>query len=171
MSEATNTLARTTREINFSDKDIERFWRGVDKNGPNGCWIWKGARISTGYGAIRSKKDTWMTHRVAWTITNGPIPKGKVACHKCDNPICCNPDHLFIGTAMDNVKDMTSKGRRNDLKGEDHSKAILTAQTVRLIRFVYGNGGYTQKRLGEIFGVTKPTIQCIVENRTWRHIL
>jgi HNH endonuclease len=91
----------------------ERFWAKVDRSaGPDGCWPWTGARFWFGHGAIKIDGRPWGAHRIAWELTNGPIPDGLQANHRCDNPPCCNPAHLFLGTQLDNVRDMDAKGRR-----------------------------------------------------------
>lgn len=90
----------------------DRFWPRVDKSGD--CWLWTGARMKNGYGVVWLAEPIGrmgLVHRVAWELTNGPIPDGLFACHRCDNPPCCNPDHLFLGTVRDNALDMVAKGR------------------------------------------------------------
>lgn len=90
--------------------DIARFWSRVAKS--DGCWLWTGARFGpNGYGAVRFQKRNSSAHRVSWMIHFGPIPDGLFVCHKCDNPPCCNPAHLFLGTIGDNTRDMIAKGR------------------------------------------------------------
>lgn len=185
-------------ELKFSDKQIERFWNGVDRMGDDDCWDWTGHRSPSGYGRITIDYKGYRTNRLAWMVTNGPIPDGLFACHKCDNPACCNPKHLFLGTHDDNMRDMAEKGRsalgdrngsrlyperlaRGDknfyrmfpecaLQGEKSPLAVLDDQTVRLIRFVYGNGGYTLTGLGKIFGVSFSTIHLIIKNKRWGHL-
>lgn len=90
-----------------------RFWNRLDKSGgDDSCWNWTGARLPKGYGIVGiSQGKHKYTHRVAWELTNGPIPEGLWVLHRCDNPPCCNPAHLFIGNNRDNVLDMIQKGR------------------------------------------------------------
>jgi hypothetical protein len=98
----------------------ERFARLISPEPNTGCWLWTGAHGGNGYGKFKTNKTTtWWAHRLAWTLHKGPIPTGMMVCHHCDTPICVNPDHLFIGDAAANLRDMTAKGRRvnsNDLK-------------------------------------------------------
>ncbi len=104
----------------------KRFWNKVDIKGKNDCWFWKGAKNNKGYGRIMLNGKSEGTHRVAWFITNGEIPKNKpLVCHKCDNPSCVNPKHLFVGTNSDNMKDSFKKGRNAILKNgpQYHNKA------------------------------------------------
>ncbi len=87
-------------------------WSRVDKTGA--CWTWTGRRNAGGYGVLRIRgrsSKILFAHRLAWELTNGPIPDGLFVCHHCDNPPCCNPEHLFVGTPKDNCHDMMAKGR------------------------------------------------------------
>lgn len=110
--------------MQLKDTDIDRFWSKVDKSGPipahcpeiGACWVWTAARNGSPnhqYGAIRihGGRKTVHTHRMSWQIANGPIPAGMYVCHKCDNPACCNPSHLFLGDQGANMRDCASKGR------------------------------------------------------------
>jgi hypothetical protein len=88
-----------------------RFWAKVDKRGPDDCWKWQAGGIKLGYGMFKWNGISWLVHRVAWTLTYGPIPIGLCVLHNCDNPPCCNPEHLFLGTRADNNADKMKKGR------------------------------------------------------------
>jgi hypothetical protein len=104
-----------------------RFWSKVDKSGgPGTCWPWTGSVSSSGYGSLTHAGRGIKAHRRAWELTNGAIPPGDgphgtCVCHRCDNPLCCNPAHLFLGTTADNTHDMIAKGRKfrplGDLNG------------------------------------------------------
>ena len=88
----------------------ERFWAKVDRSGE--CWLWTGPQVGRGYGKTSFNGKTQRAHRVSWELTYGPIPAGVFVCHKCDNPLCVRPEHLFLGTPLDNVRDMCAKKRQ-----------------------------------------------------------
>ncbi len=121
----------------------ERFWPHVDKEGPvhpvlgTPCWLWAGHRDKRGYGQFNvGKRKLRLAHRVAWELTNGPIPDGLFACHHCDNPPCVRPDHLFPGTNGDNINDAIRKGRYHShwSKGMRSPNAQLTETQVASIK-------------------------------------
>lgn len=84
----------------------------------SGCYLWEGARSESGYGRVYDGSRMWQAHRLVWTQVKGPIPHGLFVCHKCDTPPCVNPDHLFLGTAKDNNRDMAKKGRHHCSKAK-----------------------------------------------------
>lgn len=90
----------------------ERFWSKVDRGAPSECWMWRGTISTEGYGTITERYKRYGAHRLAWQFENNvPIPAGHVVCHSCDNPACVNPDHLWVGSQADNMRDMSAKGR------------------------------------------------------------
>lgn len=145
----------------------ERFWSKVDKRNIDECWEWKAALNSAGYGAFGKGR----AHRIAYELTYGPIPDGYYVCHKCDNPPCVNPAHLFVGTPTDNVVDMIAKGRKVSprLSGETNPNAKLTASQVIEIRKRYENGAKIRD-LAQEYGLKNFGIDHIVHRRTWRHL-
>lgn len=159
-----------------------RFWANVQKT--ESCWVWTGPKGAGGeYGMLTTGtrgKESYrrvLAHRLSWTLHFGEIPEGLVICHHCDNPPCVRPDHLFIGTQEDNVRDMWRKGRgrtgRHDafvhtrrVSGERHHRAQLTDSEVAKIRHEWDTGSRNQSALARRYGTTQATIWRIVNNRT-----
>lgn len=148
-----------------------RFWEKVDQKG-DGCWLWQGSVFQgTGYGRMKIHQKTYRSHRLAWVLTNGSIPDGLYVCHRCDVPLCCRPDHLFLGTPAENYADMVAKGRRAEfVAGEGHGKHRLTASDVLDIRQSYEAGGISMRKLGAMYGVHLATIHLIITRRNWAHL-
>lgn len=147
---------------------IERFWQKVDKTpgqGPQGtCWTWQGYRMPPyGYGVFGFEGKVVKAHRWIYEQLNGPLGD-YCACHTCDYPPCVRPDHVFKGTLKDNSQDCIAKGRRAPCDGEHNGRAKLDWEKVRAIR--------TDKRPARIiasdYGVSKPTIDLIRQNRIWK---
>lgn len=156
------------QKIKIGAADVARLWSKVVKF--DRCWEWAGTRLRRGgYGQIGISSKVVMAHRVSWAIANGD-PGKLCVLHRCDNPPCVNPAHLFLGTLCDNVRDMDRKGRRRVSKGERHAQAKLTEQDVREIRRLHGDGDTTIRRLGAQFSVHHSTINNILLGRWWRHV-
>lgn len=102
-----------SRHNRQNDSKERRFWSRASKPSLNACWEWQGGKTSDGYGASAIRNKSALAHRVAWELANGPIPAGMEVCHRCDNPPCVNPAHLFLGSHADNIRDMFAKGRGN----------------------------------------------------------
>lgn len=146
----------------------ERFWEKVDRSGD--CWLWTANKSGTGYGKIGSgppDHKSLLAHRVSWSIANGEVPDGMFVCHRCDNPSCVNPDHLFLGTAMDNMADMVGKDRH--ARGERGGNRILTDRQVFEIKDMFIDG-VRWDAISRIYGVSRSTIYHIMEGRLWSHL-
>jgi hypothetical protein len=155
----------------------ERFHARVDRSGgPDACWPWLGNTRRGGYGRIakggRGGRQL-VASRVAWELAHGPIPDSTLVCHRCDNPICVNPAHLFLGTPLDNMRDKDRKGRGRyvgrSLPGEQSPNAKLTDDQVREIRRRRA-AGEKVVALGRAYGVTHALISAIALRRVWRHV-
>jgi hypothetical protein len=115
-------------------------------------------------------------HRYSWELHFGPIPDGLLVCHKCDNPACVRPSHLFLGTSADNTADMLAKGRRvapstaNLARGSQHYKAKFRDADIRKIRRLYAKGSILQREIGAMFGVSPTCISHIIQRKSWAHV-
>lgn len=165
--------------IELTPKDITRFWSKVNRtDNPDECWEWVGTKRHSygtiGFGGRRKNGGKeYNAHRVSYEINIGEIPDGLHVLHKCDNPKCVNPDHLFLGTHLDNMRDMFAKNRRPTARGENSGKSKLTDDQVREIRrrykpYCHVNG---TRALGREYNVTHECISSIVINKTWKHII
>lgn len=155
----------------------ERFWAKVDSSGgPDKCWPWKAFIRPNGYGSFGvSSAERLSAHRMAWELAHGPIPKGEgfhgtCVCHRCDNRVCCNPAHLFLGTQADNIADRDQKGRHRPLAGTANGGAKLTDSLVAAIRVAYAVGGVTQRVLAKRFGVAQSVVSNIVRGKAWASV-
>lgn len=171
----------------------DRFWKHVERRGPDDCWPWIAALSNSGYGLFNSLRSGSArgAHCAAYELTRGPIPPGLCVCHSCDSryPVgsteyrrCVNPRHLFLGTHLNNLHDASTKGRiasgdrhysrRTPMKlvrGERHGASKLTAAKVRSIRRAVANG-VTQQTLGVRFGVSQSVISEVANRKSWRHV-
>lgn len=167
------------------------FWEKVDENGSihprlgTRCWLWTGGRSGDGYGAVRAFGSMQGAHRVAWVLANDEeIPAGMWVLHHCDNPICCNPEHLYLGTVVENSEDCNERKRRNPARGERHGTytqpsartrgtkngmAVLDDEGVRQIRSMRREGA-TQQRIADHFGVSLSCVNLILTGKNWRHV-
>lgn len=155
----------------------QRFWAKVDRRGPDECWLWTATVVGKGYGSMWPGGPVGTkvyAHRLSWTLHFGEIPDGLFVCHRCDTPRCVNPTHLFLGTNLDNVRDMIAKGRKRQVvaiperraRGERQGRAKLTRAAVREIRRRAVNG-IRGCDLAAEFGLSRQSISEIVNRKTW----
>jgi len=144
---------------------MERLLKRISINDVTGCWNWTGALDEKGYGLMSVKKRTKRVHRMAYEFYRGPIPEGLFVCHKCDNPKCFNPAHLFVGTALDNNRDREAKGRGADRHGEKHPSFKLTDAQVAEVRKLGDSKTLTHKAISLMFGVTRARISQIIRRQ------
>lgn len=173
---------QTTKKCLNCTLEVESFTGRVDfcsvacklrhgtKVTPTGCWVYEGPGSANGKWHVRVLfRDQWYSaHRLGWELVNGPIPDGLLACHKCDNPRCVNPEHLFLGTHADNSADMARKGRAS--RGEGRYNAVLTDDLVRKIRARFEKGE-SQASIKSDLGLEGYTVYRIVRRKSWKHVV
>jgi hypothetical protein len=152
----------------MDEKTIARFWAKVDKRGPDECWEWQAGRSVDGYGKLRVHGLDARAHRIAVLVTSGPFNPSLVVRHRCDNPPCCNPSHLELGTHMDNVRDCVSRGRNRPPRGSANAHSRLSEEIVLYIRI--NPDRLSNSALASRFGVVPSAISTILSGRTWKHI-
>lgn len=144
----------------------DRFWRRIEVSS-SGCWVWSGQRDRKGYGRFFFNRSRWRLHRLTWTWVNGPIPRELQVCHKCDTPSCCNPDHLFLGTALTNNQDKVQKGR-SCYGDKNHFAKINRSDALSLLdKF---NQGRSRRSLAEEYGISYSHAVQIINGRRWRRL-
>lgn len=182
---------RHQERTDYSEADLRRFWKKVDKNGPvqphvphlGQCWNWIGTKRGKGYGSFR-QSVMLSAHRVSWILHHGFIETGKHVLHRCDNTECVNPSHLWLGTNSENAQDCSRKGRTNrasgnkngqrlhperTARGERQGSSKLTDSRVVDIRSKY-DLGRTARELAYEFGVSKSSIERVLNRSSWRHV-
>jgi len=131
---------------------------------PNsGCWIWLGAANKRWHGSLGYQGKIIGSHRASWLVHRGKIPDGFFVCHRCDVPLCINPDHLFLGQAVDNVRDMLSKGRGTKARGLSHGQNKLSEDDVRSIR----SSCLSHRRIASSYGISCGTVSGIRRRKIW----
>lgn len=162
--------SRPCRSVNQATPMIDRFWAKVQKT--DSCWLWTAAKNPKGYGVFcvdKKTNDNEQAHRVSYRLHYGEIPDNLRVLHHCDNPTCVRPDHLFLGTDGDNMRDKVAKDRQH--KGEQTPNSKLTNAQVIEIRQRYATGNISQAQLAREYGITSSTMGSLINGETWRHLL
>jgi len=164
---------------------VDAFWSKIDRSGgPDACWPWTSNVTPAGYGRPRWGGPHLLAHRIAWGLVNGVIPDGVCALHSCDNPPCCNPAHLFLGSRRDNVADMIAKGRARKAtgaatgahtcpesvaRGSAHRGSKLKESDIIAIRAAVAAGEY-KTSVARRYSVSDALIGMIVRREAWNHV-
>jgi hypothetical protein len=150
--------------IKITEEVEDLFWSKVEIKNPESCWVWAGTK-NRRYGQFHFRGDTIPAHRVSWMINRGPIPRGLWALHACDNPPCVNPDHLWLGTHTDNIKDMWDKGR--GASAEKNGRTQISTETAKHIKILLGIGTRVPV-ICSFLNVTRMTVYAIKDGRSWK---
>lgn len=154
----------------------DRFWSKVQVAGPSDCWEWKAYRNKAGYGVFGWTNKTTLAHRTAWGLEFGEIPEGMCVCHTCDNPACCNPSHLFLGTHRDNMGDCQKKGRHSWSANKPATRVSPTQGNFKLnewqvvgamSRWLMGHSG---AQISRDLGVVPECVYAICNGVRWAHL-
>ena len=149
--------------MNSYKNTFEDVWKYINKGSLNDCWEWIKSLNTGGYGKIKINGKTYRSHRIVYELTFGKIPDGLLVCHKCDNPPCCRPSHLFLGSHSDNRKDAQNKNRV--AYGERCLLSKLTKKDVQKMRKV--SSGKSLRELATMFGTCRSNVHAIIHNKTW----
>jgi hypothetical protein len=152
--------------------DLNGFIKRIAFEPNTGCWIWIGEINPQGYGILHPKCSHGFkrAHRFSYYIHNGSFDLSKMVCHHCDNPMCVNPDHLYLGDAKQNAKDRESRKRTNYRNGSRHHNSKLNESIVVSIRNEFSKRKCTLVHLSKKYGVSESTIERIVHYKLWKHI-
>lgn len=151
----------------IDDSVKARFWSKVDVRGPDDCWEWKGRPTKYGYGVLGVGPKVRRAHRVSWVIEHGSLSDEDHVLHRCDNRICVNPRHLWLGDNAANVADRVAKGRSGTVDSELHHAAKLTRSDVRRMRSLIEQG-YRQVDLADQFNVSQATVSRVKRRAIWK---
>lgn len=165
--EPANPAERTDMDERTAVVAADRFWGRVNKT--EGCWEWRGPLHKLGYGLVGHAN--LKAHRVAWELTNGPVPEGLLVRHMCHNPPCVRPDHLKLGTQKDNMADMYAAGRGRKATGTDNGNGKLTDEQVAEIRSRYVFRKVTHRMLAAEYGVSESLVEAICNGRARKNIV
>lgn len=145
----------------------KRFWEKVDRKGKEECWEWQKDQTDYGYGRMSVDNQVFLANRLSYIINHEEHPGEEFVLHKCDNPPCVNPHHLYLGDYSDNIKDAYERGRRESLSGNNSPIAKINSEDAEEIRKMYDGSEMTQKEIGDIYGITARQVSSIVNDEVW----
>lgn len=159
---AKNSTSCKTRSVVLENPETDRFWKNVRVASPSACWEWTGSRSANGrYGQFWYLGAPVGAHRIAYTLTQGAVPSGASVMHRCDNPICCNPDHLSVGSHTDNMRDASRKGRLGVPR--PHAQRLTPAQLAEIDGLLAA--GMKQIQIAERYGVTRSWVSLYAKGK------
>lgn len=163
-----------SEKLDLTQTQIDAFWSKVEiTDTPKSCWLWRGAKKPKGYGNVRINGLYLLAHRVAFELTSGALPEGFIVCHICDNPSCCNPSHLMLGTVKSNAADMLIKNRQKKkiyaARGEKNGNSKLSSKSVVSIRNLR-NSGMKIKDIADKYRMSSTAISSVLTGETWSHV-
>ena len=161
-----DTSRMKSRYCSYEER-VDYFWSRLEKS--TNCWLYQGFLDKSGYGYHNFCNKKWKAHRQAYFLTHGEFDSNFDVCHTCDNPPCCNPDHLWLGKAYDNIHDMLNKGRHPGVVGERNPRAILTNEIVLQIKQLKKEG-LRNRDIANRLNVDQYRVSDIVTGRSWTHI-
>lgn len=151
----------------LTKKQIDRLWCRVKQNGPDDCWPFLGRVCEDGYGKISLNYKEFVASRLIYAVVHKLDPGQKIVCHTCDNPPCCNPKHLFLGTFQQNVKDSVAKKRHSSLiKGSAKVQALVNEEIVKEMRLSF----LSKQELAEKYNIGISNVYRILTKRSWKHV-
>jgi hypothetical protein len=151
----------------MDEKRIAQFWLKIDRRGPEECWPWTASLHRTGYGHTKFEGKYWLSHRAAYLLHYGRLRADLHVLHSCDNPACCNPGHLYQGTAAQNMAEMASRGRSKNGSQPGTPRRKLTWEAVCSIRSEHAAGGSSVRGIAKKHGVATKTIRDILQGKNW----
>jgi hypothetical protein len=155
--------------VSRDERSLRQIMAKLDRSGGElSCWPYMGCRRPSGYGLICRSGRTLSAHRELFRLINGPFSDDLDVLHTCDNPPCCNPTHLYLGTAVENAIDRVTRGRDRARKGERHQNSKLTDAAILEIRAL--RGVVSQRALALRFGVSQRAVNFAQHGQTWRHV-